>query len=325
MFEANNFHDIYIYGLKEHSNNYECINIPRDCRQKEKIFYTFKLTNPIERVCYEKARKANLVFQYAEFLWYLSGSDQLDFISYYAKGIKKFSKDGVRLTGTAYGTKLRGSYFQNHMDQIETVIELLKAEPDTKRAVISIFQPQELLDFDSNIDVSCTLSIQYMIRDKKLISIVNMRANDMFLGIISDVFSFTMLQEYIANRLGIEVGEYYHVVGSSHIYEQNWGITEKIIQCNKKYADYQMKFPKMVSNNLEQDIEAVLYHEKMLRENKEKLTADLIDKFSISNYWKQVIMLFELQREKSYEGKLNQRNKEYLYPVFFYFADMKFQ
>ena len=324
MFEADNFHDIYIHGLKEHVDNYEYINIPRDCRQKEQIYYTFKLLNPIERVCYERERKANLIFQYAEFLWYFSGSDRLDFISYYAKKIKRFSKDGERLTGTAYGSKLRGGYFNEPIDQIENVIKLLKDEPDTKRAVISIFQPQELIDYSINIDVSCTLSIQYLIRNNRLLSIVNMRANDMYIGILSDLFSFTMLQEFIANRLEIEVGEYYHIVGSSHIYEPNWENANRVINSSKKFLDYQMKFPRMSTKNLVQDIETVLVHEKLLRENREKLTPDLVDMIPVSNYWKQVIMLFELQREYSYESMLNCNNKNYLCPVFLYFVNMKF-
>jgi thymidylate synthase len=57
-----------------------------------------------------------------------------------------------------------------------------------------------------------------MIRDDKLLCITNMRSNDAILGLSYDMFSFTMLQEFVANMIGVEVGPYYHNAGSFHVY-----------------------------------------------------------------------------------------------------------
>jgi hypothetical protein len=62
--------------------------------------------------------------------------------------------------------------------------------------------------------------------------IVNMRSNDVFLGVPYDVFSFTMLQEYIAMRTGFQLGSYFHNAGSFHLYERHYNaatIKEKYI------------------------------------------------------------------------------------------------
>lgn len=324
MIIENNFHDIYLQGIKAHLDHFDYENKPRDCVQKEKIFYNFSLTNPVERVCYLEKRKANLVFQYAEFLWYLSGNQSLDFISYYAPGIKRFSQDGKTLTGTAYGYKLRGSYFHPPIDQIETIISMLKEEPDTKRAVLSIFHPEELRDYRHNIDVSCTLTLQYMIRDNQLISVTNMRANDMFLGVVSDVFSFTMLQEYIAARLGLHPGNYYHVVASSHLYEPNWEAAEEIKNNHRLFSHYPFQFPAMSSENLEADIAVVLDYEEKLRTHQLRLSQADISHLNISHYWKQVLMLFALYGKHKDGEVLEPENLNFLSPAFRHFMEIKF-
>jgi hypothetical protein len=75
-------------------------------------------------------------------------------------------------------------------------------------------------------DVPCTCLLQYFIRDGKLNAVTYMRSNDIILGTAYDVFVFTMLQEYIANALGVDMGAYTHVAGSLHIYEKNFDFIE---------------------------------------------------------------------------------------------------
>ena len=84
----------------------EFINEPRGNKSKEVLNLSFVIENPIERVCYLPSRKTNIVFNFAEALWYLSGKNDLDFIEYYASNMRKYSMDGKCLTGTAYGKKI---------------------------------------------------------------------------------------------------------------------------------------------------------------------------------------------------------------------------
>lgn len=60
------------------------------------------------------SRKTNIVFNFAEALWYLSGKNDLDFIEYYASNMRKYSMDGKCLTGTAYGKK----YFNTEIKRL---------------------------------------------------------------------------------------------------------------------------------------------------------------------------------------------------------------
>ena len=78
---ANNYHDIFMELLDQHYNRYDYCNSPRGLQQREKIFTNYILTNPIERVVLSKERRCNIIFQFAEVLWYLSGDDSLSILN----------------------------------------------------------------------------------------------------------------------------------------------------------------------------------------------------------------------------------------------------
>ena len=104
--EYRNFQEAYLCELEKVYKNPDFINQPRGFKSKECLGCSFTIQNPIDRVCYLSSRKTNIIFNFAEALWYLSGSNSLEFIGYYAKNMKKYSSDGKILTGTAYGPKI---------------------------------------------------------------------------------------------------------------------------------------------------------------------------------------------------------------------------
>ncbi|RHW60261.1 thymidylate synthase, partial [Clostridium botulinum] len=69
-----NFHEAYLRNLNDVYYTPEFINQPRGNVSKERLNYFMILENPRERICYTKSRKTNIVFNFAEALWYLSGS-----------------------------------------------------------------------------------------------------------------------------------------------------------------------------------------------------------------------------------------------------------
>ncbi len=83
--------------------------------------------------------------------------------------------------------------------------------------------------------------------ERKIIHDDLMRANDAFRGIVSDVFSFTFVQELLARQLGLEVGSYCHMVGSAHVYESDYQWAEKVIAEAEKIQSYMypFSFPRM--------------------------------------------------------------------------------
>jgi len=150
-----------------------------------------------------------------ELLWYLRGTDRLDVIGYYLPEYADSSDDGKTIHG-AYGPRLLKTHGTN---QIRTVIALLRRWTDSRRAVVQLFAATDLARRYK--DVPCTCTWQFLLRERKLSMIASMRSNDAFLGLPHDVFTFTMMQELIARSVGAELGDYYHFVGSMHLYDRN--------------------------------------------------------------------------------------------------------
>ena len=150
-----------------------------------------------------------------ELLWILAGSNRLDFIQHYLQDYGQFSDDGETIFG-AYGPRLFG---KRPNDQISRVIALLKAKQDSRQAVVQLFDRTDTLE--PHLDVPCTCTLQFLVRDGRLHMLTSMRSNDAWLGLPHDVFTFTMIQELIARSVGVELGEYKHAVGSLHLYEEH--------------------------------------------------------------------------------------------------------
>ena len=129
-----------------------------------------------------------------------------------------------------------GAYGLRTQDQYGPIIERLKADPDTRQAVVTIWNP-ELDLLPQKRDYPCTILHQFRIRDNKLNMSVYMRSNDVWLGAAYDFFQFTRVQIAIASVLGIAPGTYNHHVGSLHIYEQHYDAAENLKYTTEPYED----------------------------------------------------------------------------------------
>ena len=149
-----------------------------------------------------------------ELCWYLAGTNELEFISYYIGDYRQYA-EGSQIFG-GYGPRL----FQPHgLNQIANVTRLLKENPESRRAVVQIFDAGDLAE--EHVDIPCTCSLQFMVRRGELQMVTHMRSNDVFLGLPHDVFAFTMLQEIMARDLSTGLGTYKHFVGSLHLYDRD--------------------------------------------------------------------------------------------------------
>ena len=149
-----------------------------------------------------------------ELLWYLAGSDRLDFIQPYVDQYTKEAEVDGTIHG-AYGPRLFA--MRGNVDQIASVTELLKRRPTSRRAVIQLLNAEDVAS--EHKEIPCTTTLQFHLRDNRLHLSATLRSNDAYLGLPHDIFCFTMLQEMMACRLGVELGEYYQFVGSMHVYE----------------------------------------------------------------------------------------------------------
>jgi thymidylate synthase len=176
---------------------------------------TFELTNPRARVS-RSATRGRVFSALGELCWYLSGSNRTQDIAYYVSYYRRLDENGTIFGG--YGPRL---FSFDGVNQVEYVIRTLRDAPFSRKAVIQLFDHQDVTS--DHADVPCTCILQYLVRDGRLSAITYMRSNDVFRGLPHDIFCFTMLQEYIARSVGVELGSYHHMVGSLHMYDADAG------------------------------------------------------------------------------------------------------
>ena len=174
--------------------------------------------------CIVSVRGISTAYLFAELLWYFNARNDVEFIGSFASMWKRLSDDGVT-NNSAYGYLMRKAH---GFDQIETIIDLLKNDPDSRRAVINLNVPNENV-LGTN-DEPCTIALQFMIRKNQLHCTAIMRSNDIWFGLPYDVAFFTELQKYIADRLGIEYGKYTHFVTSLHMYDKDAEKIAKMVE-----------------------------------------------------------------------------------------------
>jgi len=207
-FEADNINELYLQIIKEVSSNPQYVTSPRGMQIKETTGIVARLTNPKKCLITLKDRKLNYAFAAIEKLQYLSGNTDVDGLVYYNEGFKNYANDYGIFDG-AYPERL--AYWYRH------VYELLKADPDTRQAVMSIYGTQ---DRHKSKDIPCTVMFQFMIRNGKLNMISYMRSNDVLWGFPYDTNGFCFVQQALAAMLGVEVGYYELHAGSLHIYTE---------------------------------------------------------------------------------------------------------
>jgi len=117
------------------------------------------------------------------------------------------------------GGAFHGAYGPRTAAQFPRVIERLKSDRYSRRAVVTIWDPVHDLFRERLHDYPCTMTLEYAIRNDKLIALTHMRSNDVWLGLAYDAFVFTQVQITIARILGVEPGRYIHHASSLHLYE----------------------------------------------------------------------------------------------------------
>ena len=158
-------------------------------------------------------RDFNLKYAKAEWDWYLTGLPDVKMLG---KIYGKVPEIWERMADEeGYVNSNYGYQWQRHY-QLDMVVDMLKKNPNTRQATISIFDGKEREKYDK--DTPCTYAIQFTILNNKLNMCVTMRSNDLWYGFCNDQYCFSMLQKYVAERLSMDIGWYYHHAHNMHIY-----------------------------------------------------------------------------------------------------------
>jgi thymidylate synthase len=229
IFSGENINSVYLSALKTIRSESHLTTDSRVGKVFDLGPAYFEFKNAHDQFLTLKNRNYNPYFAIIEAAWILNGENTLEGLSKIVQGYDKYSDDGHSLNG-AYGYRIK-KYFGK--DQLESVIRLLSSEPNSRRAVITLYSTDDL-DNNSSRDIPCNVSICMKIRNKCLDITVLNRSNDIFLGIPYNVFVFNILQRHIAKRLNVSIGIQRHFTDSLHLYERDFDRTDEIIQTNSQ-------------------------------------------------------------------------------------------
>lgn len=213
------YEDLYKHGIRES---------PRDQTILELENYSLNLHPINDRFTSYKARNMNLDYAKFEILWYLRG-DRFDVDTITDKA--QMWKNIIDIDGGINSNY--GQYIFRDQCQIKWVIDELKNDKSSRRAVMTLLNHTHLRD--TNPDIVCTYSIGFRIRDNKLNMTIHMRSWDAIWGMTNDIFCFSIIYELVYNLLkmhyhDLQIGNYYHTADSFHVYERHFEMLENIVK-----------------------------------------------------------------------------------------------
>ncbi len=184
--------------------------------------YTIDLQKGFPLLTTKKVNFKSLLY---EVLWYLSGEDHIRNLRQKTKIWDAWADEEGNLE-TAYGRYWRrfpsaqinpatGKYEVKEIDQIAEVIRLLKTTPDSRRMVISAWEPGNALF--SKLP-PCHYTFVFNVFSNTLNCHLTQRSGDIALGIPFNVAAYSLLTQAIAQEVGLQVGLFSHTIVDAHIY-----------------------------------------------------------------------------------------------------------
>lgn len=195
----------------------------------------FTISDPTDRTLLYPHRGNNPFASLFETIWVLGSEDNnIETLAKFIPRAKDYSDDG-KTWRAGYPNRLR-RFGINRVDQIDYVFKKLREDESSRQAIISMWSPAED-DFDGkgelqkSTDFPCSNYLQFMIRNDKLDCMFVIRSNDAIFGMSGiNVYEFTVLQEILASLLKVDIGNFYYIAGSLHLYEEH---KEKALKLSK--------------------------------------------------------------------------------------------
>ncbi|RSK39875.1 thymidylate synthase [Mangrovimonas spongiae] len=214
----------------------------------------FDLNDGFPMVTTKKLHLKSIIY---ELLWFLKGDTNIDYLT--KNGVKiwnEWADDNGNL-GPVYGHQWR-NWNSDEIDQIKDVIETLKNNPNSRRMLVSAWNPSVLPDtsksFAENVANGkaalppCHAFFQFYVANGKLSCQLYQRSADIFLGVPFNIASYALLTMMMAQVCGYEAGDFIHTFGDAHIYSNHFE------QVQLQLSREPRPLPKMILNPEVKDI-----------------------------------------------------------------------
>lgn len=318
---------------------------PRGMPTKEVQPASNEWTRPDRMVITTPGRKSNPFFTLFEALWIAGGRGDSKSVCFYNKQLAQFLDDGYIDFHAPYGRRIRNwgkhkissECFTDRMtlstsftgtatkdvelvyngdgvyhDQFKDCYELLKRDPDTRQAVISLWIPAFDHSGIKTNDRPCNDMVMFKVRNGALnMSVIN-RSNDLHWGLYStNIMQFSVMQRIMASCLGVKLGRYYHHSDSLHIYHERDDISERVLKTPYEFdvydyvEPYDLCFEWGSLNEFDADLWEFFEVERQLRENNEH-RLEIYE--SLCNFLKGALCIcyaYMLHKNKEYGASLD--------------------
>ena len=212
-------------------------------------------------------KKVHLKSIIHELLWFLKGDTNIAYLK--ANGVSIWDEwaDENGELGPVYGYQWRSwpTPDGRHIDQIQQVIEQIKQNPDSRRIIVSAWNPADLPD--ENISpqenarrgrmalAPCHAFFQFYVRDGRLSCQLYQRSADVFLGVPFNIASYALLTLMVAQVCALEPGELVHTLGDAHLYRNH------LQQADLQLQRTPNKLPIMTLNQSVSSIDSFVYED----------------------------------------------------------------
>jgi len=221
--------DITNHGRRITTRGHDCLEMP------EPVLFVYE--KPGHCWMRTPGRKFNPFFALAEIVWILMGSGDVEWISYFNSNMRRFAdKDQPNFHG-AYGLRMRkwGNDYPLYLadveassleligkesapiDQIQHVVRKLREDPNSRQAVISMWDPVRD-NLDKSADYPCNDLVIFSLREDVLDMTVVIRSNDVIWGTPYNAIQFSHLLSYVAGSRMVKMGKIYYFVQNLHYY-----------------------------------------------------------------------------------------------------------
>ncbi|MEE3447581.1 MAG: thymidylate synthase [Bacteroidales bacterium] len=211
----------------------------------------FPLSEGFPLVTTKKVHLKSIIY---ELLWFLNGDTNVKYLQ--DNGVRIWNEwaDENGELGPVYGYQWRHwrTPQGREVDQIKNLIEGLKKNPDSRRHIVSAWNPA---DVDDMALPPCHTMFQFYVNDNRLSCQLYQRSGDSFLGVPFNIASYALLTMMVAQVCGFELGDFVHTLGDAHIYLNH------LEQVKLQLSREPFPLPQMVINPNVKDIFSFKYED----------------------------------------------------------------